>query len=57
MVIRRTATLMLIVGINTFVQTFVTIEGVEAVGALAYSGVWVIAAAITGAAFGLVGAV
>ncbi|KUJ20958.1 uncharacterized protein LY89DRAFT_638684 [Mollisia scopiformis] len=55
--IKRTATLMLIVGMNTFVQTFVTIEGVEAVGAIAYSGIWVIGAAITGAAFGLVGAV
>jgi len=56
-IVKRTATLMLIVGTNTFVQTFITIEGVEAIGAFAYSGVWVISAAITGGAFGLVGAV
>lgn len=55
--IKRTATLMLIVGVNTFAQTYITVEGVEAFGAFAYSGVWVLSAAFTGAALGLVGAV
>ncbi|KAK0113190.1 hypothetical protein ONS95_014888 [Cadophora gregata] len=53
-VIKRTATLMLATGINTFVQTFVTIEGVEAAGAVVYSGVWVAAALITGLTLGVV---
>jgi hypothetical protein len=56
-VIKRTATLMLVTGVNTFVQTYITIEGVEALGALAYSAVWVVAAAICGGALGAVGAV
>lgn len=56
-IIKRTATLMLIVGMNTFLQAFITVEGVEATGAFAYSGVWVISAAFTGIAYGLVGAV
>ncbi|CZT02055.1 uncharacterized protein RAG0_09383 [Rhynchosporium agropyri] len=53
--IKRTATLMLVTGVNTFVQTFVTIDGVEAVGAVVYSAVWVTAALITGVTLGLVG--
>jgi hypothetical protein len=53
-VIQRTVTLMLVSGINTFVQTFVTIEGVEARGALAYSAVFFVAAGISGAALGVV---
>ncbi|KAG4432594.1 hypothetical protein IFR05_011919 [Cadophora sp. M221] len=53
--IKRTATLMLVTGVNTFVQTFVTIEGVEATGAVVYSGVWVAAAMITGITLGVVG--
>ena len=56
-VIKRTAALMLVSGVNTFVQTFVTLEGVEAVGAAAYSGVWVLASGITGVALGIVSAV
>ncbi|KAH6668035.1 hypothetical protein B0J14DRAFT_177000 [Halenospora varia] len=56
-VIKRTAAVMLASGINTFIQTWVIIEGVEAIGAIVYSGVWVVAAAITGASLGLVGAV
>jgi len=48
---------MLVTGVNTFVQTFVTIEGVEATGAAAYSGIFVVAGGITGIALGLVGAV
>ncbi|KAH8664983.1 hypothetical protein BGZ60DRAFT_378917 [Tricladium varicosporioides] len=56
-VIKRTAAVMLASGINTFIQTWVIIEGVDAIGAIAYSGVWVIAAAITGTSLGIVGAV
>ncbi|KAI9645783.1 hypothetical protein NHQ30_005216 [Ciborinia camelliae] len=56
-VITRTATLMVITGVNTFVQTHLTVEGVEVLGAVAYSGVWVVAAGICGGMMGFVGAV
>jgi hypothetical protein len=56
-VIKRTTTLALVSGVNTFMQTYVTVEGVEALGAFAYSGVWVVAALVTGASLGAVGAV
>jgi hypothetical protein len=56
MVITRTVTLMLVSGVNTFVQTFVTMDGVEARGALGYSAVWVVAGGVTGVALGVVGA-
>lgn len=56
-VIMRTVALMLISGVNTFVQTFVTLQGVEAVGAAGYSAVWVLASGITGLALGVVSAV
>jgi hypothetical protein len=56
-VITRTVTLMLVSGVNTFVQTFVTTEGAEARGALGYSAVWVVAGGVTGVALGVVGAV
>jgi len=57
MVLKRTVALVLISGVNTFVQTFVTVKGVEPTGAVAYSAVWTVAAGITGAALGVVGAV
>jgi len=53
----RTAALVLVSGVNTFVQSWVTIEGVEALGAAAYAGIWVVAPAISGVALGIVGAV
>jgi len=56
-VIVRTATLMVVSGINTFVQVFVTIEGVEVKGAFIYASVWVMAALVSGASLGAVGAV
>jgi hypothetical protein len=56
-VIKRTLTLVFISGVNTFVQTFVTIEGVDATGAAAYSAIWAVAAGITGIALGVVGSV
>jgi len=55
--IKRTLALMLVGGVNTFIQTFVTIKGVEIIGAAAYSGVWVVAAGFTGVTLGFVGAV
>ncbi len=48
---------MLVSGLNTFVQTAITIEGVETRGAVAYSIVWVVAAGVTGLALGLISAV
>ncbi|TAQ84231.1 hypothetical protein B7494_g7448 [Chlorociboria aeruginascens] len=56
-IIKRTAALVVVSGVNTFIQTFVTVEGVEATGAIAYSGVFAVAAAISGIALGIVGAV
>ncbi|KAI0024739.1 hypothetical protein F4780DRAFT_552294 [Xylariomycetidae sp. FL0641] len=54
-VLSRTALLMLLSGANSFVQTALTINGVEAHGAAAWSSVWVLAAAITGVAMAAVG--
>ncbi|KAI1144458.1 hypothetical protein F5Y05DRAFT_364752 [Hypoxylon sp. FL0543] len=54
-VIQRTALLMLVTGTNTFLQTRFTIEGVETPGAVAWSSVWVVAAAVTGLGLGTVG--
>jgi len=56
-VIKRTLALMLVSGVNTFVQTFVTLQGVEVTGAAGYSAVWVLASGITGLALGVVSAV
>jgi len=53
-VIARTFTLMVVTGGNTFLETFVRMEGVEAVGAAGYSAVWVAAAGLTGVMLGLV---
>ncbi|KAI1074345.1 hypothetical protein F5B20DRAFT_574162 [Whalleya microplaca] len=54
-VVQRTALLMGITGVNTFLQTSLTIRGVEPAGAAAWSSVWVLAAAVTGLALGAVG--
>jgi hypothetical protein len=53
-VIKRTATAMLVTGVSTFVQVLFTIEGVEAKGAMGVSVVWLVASGITGAALGAV---
>jgi len=45
---------MVITGGNTFLETFVRMEAVEAVGAAGYSAVWVVAAGLTGSILGLV---
>lgn len=56
-IIKRTATLMLVTGINPFLHAFVTLQGVQARGAAAYALVWVVAAFTSGIGLGLVGAV
>lgn len=56
-VITRTVAVMLVSGVNTFVHTFVTLEGVEITGAAGYSAVWVLASGLTGLALGVVSAV
>ncbi|ORY70148.1 uncharacterized protein BCR38DRAFT_316960, partial [Pseudomassariella vexata] len=53
--IKRTATLMLVTGVNTALQTAFTVQGAETTGALAWASVWVMAAAVTGLGLGLVG--
>ncbi|KAK7923310.1 hypothetical protein PG985_007381 [Apiospora marii] len=55
MVMKRTALLMAMTGINTTLQTALTVEGAEVPGALAWSSVWVVASAVTGVALGAVG--
>lgn len=54
-VIERTGTLILVSGFNTWFQTFMTVEGVESLGAAGWSGVWATAAALTGLMFWWVG--
>lgn len=56
-VIKRTVTLAILSGVNTFIQVFGTVQGVEPQGAAAYSALWVVAAALTGLALSVVGAV
>ncbi|KAI1458342.1 hypothetical protein F4805DRAFT_456974 [Annulohypoxylon moriforme] len=56
-VIQRTVLLMLVTGVNTFLQARYTVEGVETPGAAAWSSVWVLAAAVTGIGLGAVGSV
>ncbi|OBR14171.1 hypothetical protein CH63R_02897 [Colletotrichum higginsianum IMI 349063] len=54
-VILRTAVAMLVTGVNTYLQTFMTINGVESYGASLYAGAWVGAAFLTGVGLGFVG--
>lgn len=56
-VIKRTAALVVVSAVNTFVQSLWTVEGIAWMGAGAWAGVWGTAALVTGGAFGLVGAV
>lgn len=53
--IKRTATLVLVSALHTWLQTYVAIEGAEGYGAAGWSGVWALAATITGAAYWWVG--
>ncbi|KAI2642639.1 hypothetical protein GGS21DRAFT_498873 [Xylaria nigripes] len=54
---KRTALVMAVTGIHTFLQTRLTISGVETIGALAWSSVWVLASGVTGLALSAVGGV
>lgn len=55
--ITRAITLMVVTGFNTWLHTFVTIEGAENLGAIGWSSVWVLAAAATSFAFWWVGGI
>ncbi|KAL0931866.1 uncharacterized protein CTRU02_212819 [Colletotrichum truncatum] len=54
-VILRTTVAMILTGVNTYLQTFMTINGVESYGAAVYAGVWVAAAFLAGVGLGFVG--
>jgi hypothetical protein len=54
-VIRRTAVVMLLTGVNTFLSCTMGIYGVEPQGAAAYAAVWVVAALFTGYGLAKVG--
>jgi hypothetical protein len=54
-IISRTAVVMGLTGVNTYLQCAMTVSGVESYGAAIYAGVWVVAAMLTGLSFGLVG--
>lgn len=51
----RTATLATVAGLHTSIQTFGAVEGAELFGAVGWSSVWVLATALTGAAYWWVG--
>ncbi|KAJ0286496.1 hypothetical protein CBS470a_005882 [Colletotrichum nupharicola] len=54
-VIFRTTVAMILTGVNTYLQTFMTVNGVESYGAALYAGAWVAAAFLTGVGLGFVG--
>ncbi|KAI8243525.1 hypothetical protein K4K57_005276 [Colletotrichum sp. SAR 10_99] len=54
-VISRTTVAMILTGANTYLQTFMTVNGVESHGAALYAGAWVFAAFLTGVGLGFVG--
>ncbi|KAF6813698.1 hypothetical protein CMUS01_12777 [Colletotrichum musicola] len=54
-VIFRTTVAMILTGVNTYLQTHMTINAVESYGAALYAGTWVVAAFFTGVALGFVG--
>lgn len=49
--IKRTATVVVVGGLHTWLQTYVSLEGAEAFGAAGWSSVWAIAATWVGVAF------
>ena len=53
--IKRTMTLVVVGGLHTSQQTYITIKGAEGYGAIGWSSVWALAATLTGAAFWWVG--
>jgi len=54
-VIKRTATIVAVGGLHTWLQTYVVVEGAEGFGAAGWSSVWAVAAMLTGAAYWWVG--
>ncbi|KJZ71784.1 hypothetical protein HIM_08804 [Hirsutella minnesotensis 3608] len=54
-IVRRTAAVMLLTGVNTYLACTKTMYGVESCGAIWYAAVWVVAALFTGVGLGLVG--
>ncbi|KAI9822007.1 MAG: hypothetical protein M1832_003179 [Thelocarpon impressellum] len=54
-VIVRTTTLVFVTSLNTWLQTFVTVEGAESYGAAGYAALWATASALTGFALLWVG--
>lgn len=51
----RTATLIAVSGVHTWLHTYGAVEGAEGFGAAGWSSIWAFAAALTGGAFWLVG--
>lgn len=54
-IIVRTGVAMLITGVNTYLQTLMTVGGVESKGAAGYAGAWTAATFLTGVALAFVG--
>ncbi|TDZ24251.1 hypothetical protein Cob_v003034 [Colletotrichum orbiculare MAFF 240422] len=54
-VILRTFVAMVLTGVNTYLQTYMTVGGVESQGAATYAATWVVAAFLTGIGLGAVG--
>ncbi|KAI9806289.1 MAG: hypothetical protein M1825_006404 [Sarcosagium campestre] len=53
--IKRTATLTVVTALNTWLHTYVTVDGVESFGAQGWGALWASAAALTGIVFWWVG--
>ena len=51
---RRTLTLAAVVGIHTWLHTYLVVDGAEGFGAIGWSSIWVLSAIITGLGFGWV---
>ncbi|EON63471.1 hypothetical protein W97_02699 [Coniosporium apollinis CBS 100218] len=51
----RTAVLVGVAGLNTWVQTYGSLEGADAMGAAGYAALWALAGLVTGGVFGWVG--
>jgi hypothetical protein len=53
--LKRLSVLLAMQGANSWLRTFVTIEGAESTGAAGWAAMWVVASAIVGGVFGWVG--
>ncbi|KAI1000469.1 hypothetical protein K3495_g7726 [Podosphaera aphanis] len=54
LIVERTVVMVLICSVNIFLQTLITVDGVEVLGAIVYSALWALAHGITGVALGIV---